>query len=619
MNREQLNSLLARLTDATEAEHTSILTEALGELSSEQAAELVESGLAAYDDITGAESDRTDDDITALTRLADVVEGARARQGELVQAEEARQSQLAELHGRLNPQNNEGDEGESQGSQTAGEPGEPAQTIEAAPAGEGAAGDAAPATPAEGAPVPVTASRRGATNFDALRSDRSGGVQGSNWSLTASAATPGYSAGQELNFDQLIDAATRRMQGLARIGRSNADQGGVNIAQFQLNRDHNLVARNEQDHRVIDYAADERRLPGGSLVAACATGTVAQGDVWCSPSDNLWEFCPDLSSREGILDVPTITVRHGGIRWPSTPDFATVYAKLDEMAWDWTDEEVCDPAKRPATKPCAELPCPDWNEVRLRPRGMCIKADILRNHSWPEQVRDWVQRLLTAHEHKINHDTIAAMVKAVDKTVSFAAVGEEDAATYGYGPGATAGLLGALELHIEEIRYRTRMSRNSTMEVVMPYWIHGLLRSDLSKRLGVDLISVSDQRIDSWFRDRGARVQFVYDWQDLTLSDPSMLKAWPTKLQVLIYTAGAYVSARQDIVSLDSIYDSVNLLGQSGPPVMPGNKFISLFTEEAHLVGKRCGTARLLEIDLCADGATNAGAPALQTYACPQA
>ncbi|MDQ8708195.1 major capsid protein [Streptomyces sp. LHD-70] len=613
MNREQLDQLLARLTDADDAQRSETIANVLGELNTEQAAELVESGLAAYDDMTGADGERTDDDITSLTRLVDVVEAARGRQDELVAAEEQRQAQLAELHGRLRPEGDStaGDDAEasSDNQPQAEAPVEPATTLPAAETTEPA--------PAPIEAAPVAASRRGGTNFGALRSDRSSARQASNWSLTASADIPGYSTGQELNFDQLIDAATRRMQGLARIGRSNAEQGGVNVAQFQLQRDQNLVARNAQDHSVLDYAADERRLPGGSLVAACATDTVAQGDVWCSPSDQLWEFCPDLASRDGILDLPTITVRHGGLRWPSTPDFATVYAKLAEHTWDWTDEEVCDPAKRPETKPCAELPCPDWNEVRLRPRGMCIKADILRNYSWPEQVRDWVQRLMTAHVHKINADTIASMARLADTTVEFAATGTEPDTTATYGPGATAGLLGALELHIEEIRYRSRMARSTTVEVVLPYWITGLLRSDLAKRTGVDLISVPDSRINSWFAERGARVQYVYDWQDLTPADPATLKGWPTTLSVLMYTAGAYISARQDIVSLDSIYDSTLLLGDTGKP---GNKFLSLFTEEAHMLGKRCGTTRLLKIDLCANGYTSGAlVPEAPALACPAA
>ncbi|WP_428950959.1 major capsid protein [Streptomyces sp. cg35] len=630
MNREQLTQLLHQLSEAADdAARAELIAGATGELTAEQAAELVDSGLGAYDELVDADGSRTDDEVQILTQIADVVEAARGRQQSIEAAETARQQQIADLHGRMRPQGSEepAEEG-SDGDGEGGEPGdgegqEPAEQAEPAEAidqpGPEAGGEPAAAAPAAG--VPVAASTRSGSRFGGMRSDRASDVRnnGSNWSLTASADIPGYNTGQDINFDQLVDAATRRMQALARIGRSNAATGGVNVAQFTLNRsDSNLVARDLNDSRVLDYAADERRLKGGSLVAACE-GTVAQGDIWCSPSDTLWEFCPDMASREGILDLPTVTVRHGGLRWPSTPDFGTVYDKLKEHTWSWTEAQLCetddagDPIERP-TKPCAELPCPDWNELRLLPRGMCIKADILRNHSWPEQVRDWTQRLMTAHEHLINADTIERMVSLVDHTVTYAIEGTGDDAGYRTGPGAVPTLLGVLELQIENIKARERMARGTTVEVVLPYWVHGLLRSDLSKRLGVDLIAVPDSRINQWFAQMGARVQFVYDWQDLDTADPTTLKQWPQQLQILVYTAGAYVSARQDIISLDSIYDSVNLLGDANHA---SNKFISLFTEEGFLLGRKCGVSRLLKVDLCANGATTGGVLPTAKQLCP--
>ncbi|MEV3855496.1 major capsid protein [Streptomyces sp. NPDC050095] len=615
MNREQLNSLLQQLADAADGQaRAEIINAAISELGAEASAELAENALAAFDEIADADGSRTDAEVATITQLADVVDAARDRQRTIADAETARQQQIAELHGRVRPQ------GSDAPADTEDEPGtglDSEPDVENAPVSESEGAQESAAAPEAAAPTPVAASRRSGNRLGSLRSDRTlpGNGSGSNWSLTASADIPGYNTGQELSFDQLVDAATRRMQALARIGRSNAASGGVNIAQFNLTRsDSGLIASSEHDSRVLDYAADERRLKGGSLVAACE-GTVAQGDIWCSPSDTLWEFCPDMASREGILDLPTITVRHGGLRWPSTPDFGTVYDKLKEHTWSWEEDQLCedDPLARPV-KPCAELPCPDWNELRLLPRGMCIKADILRNHSWPEQVRDWTQRLMTAHEHLINADTIDRMVKRVDHTVTYGIEGSGDDAGYHYGPGAVPSLLGALELQIENIKARNRMARGTTVEVVLPFWVHGLLRSDLSKRLGVDLIAVPDSRINAWFAQMGARVQFVYDWQDLDVADPTTLKSWPQQLQVLIYTAGAYVAARQDIISLDSIYDSVNLLGDA---THPSNKYISLFTEEGFLLGRKCGTARLLKIDLCANGATTGGVVPEAKQLCP--
>jgi hypothetical protein len=577
------------------------LAERLEGLEAEQAQALLDEADAKFTEIAEADGDRTDDEIDQMRQLVDIVEASRSRVDAISQAETDRRATVAELHGRLRPKETEEPEGESEDDESDAEREEQPQN------------------------EAVAAGNRRRTPLSALRSDDRKKIRknDTSWSLTAAADIPGYNTGQEIDFNQLVDAATKRLQGLSRIGQTGQ---GVNIAQLSLTREESLIARDEGDHRVVDYAADERRLPGGSLVAAAATAPIAQNDLWCSPSETIYDFCPDLSSRDGILDVPTITVRHGGVRWPVTPSYSDFYKQVsstsEPMTWDWTERIISKEEARPASKPCAEIKCPEWHEMRLNLRGFCLKADILTNHSWPELMREWTQRLLKGHDHMINAANLAkmeALCKAqgeVDYVRTVPADQFKDLTksivptTGGYGPGATAGLLGVLEYQVEDIRYRWRMARGATLEVVLPYWIRGLLRSDLAKRQGVDLLSVPDARIDAFFRDRGVRVQYVYDWQNLGEGAVGSVKGWPTNLRVMIYTAGAFVSARQDVISMDGLYDSTNLAQ---------NKFISMFTEEAYALGKRCGEARLLTVDLCADGATTGGANPNFDLTCPAA
>src|SRR3546814_12529473 len=81
--------------------------------------------------------------------------------------------------------------------------------------------------------------------------------------------------------------------------------------------------------------------------------------------------------------------------------------------------------------------------------------------------------------------------------------------------GATAPLRTAIELQVEHLRTVNRMSRSATLEAVFPMWTHGVIRSDLSRRRGVDMLSVTNAQINAWFTQRGVSPQFVYDWQDL--------------------------------------------------------------------------------------------------------
>ena len=164
--------------------------------------------------------------------------------------------------------------------------------------------------------------------------------------------------------------------------------------------------------------------------------------------------------------------------------------------------------------------------------------------------------------------------------------------------GTIAPILTSIELQVEHYRDAHRLSRNTTLEAVFPFWVRGAVRSDLSRRLGVDLISVPNARIDGWFRDAGINPQFVYNWQGLGSTAASGFTSWPSEVDFLLYAAGTWVGGGSDVITLDTVYDSV-MLGQ--------NDYTALFTEEGWLTAKRGHDSRLVTVPICADGATGAG------------
>lgn len=164
--------------------------------------------------------------------------------------------------------------------------------------------------------------------------------------------------------------------------------------------------------------------------------------------------------------------------------------------------------------------------------------------------------------------------------------------------GATAPILSAIELEVEKIRYKTRMGRNASMEGVFPFWVRGAIRADLSRRLGVELLSVTDAQINGWFSQRGIRPQFVYNWQDLDVSTVTSTIEWPREVQFLLYPAGTWIRGNADIITIDTLYDSVNLRN---------NDYTALFTEEGYVTMKRGHESRLVTVSYEADGATHMG------------
>lgn len=404
------------------------------------------------------------------------------------------------------------------------------------------------------------------------------------------ADVPGFAADSDASFEDLAVALDRRLQGFnsgayaaaARAGRAMSERHSLAVVRKHFD-ERATVSSPESADAAMAFAVNEKNLPGGSLVAAGG---------WCAPSETVYDLIED-ESRDGLISLPEINVTRGGIKFTKGPKFADLYAA---PSFNFTEEEakagkyLPDTANQGANKvgakPVYNVPCTDFEDVRLSAAGLHIQANLLQQRGYPELVARTIRGALVAHEHKMSERIIASMERQ-STAVSM------DAGQIG----AAAPILTAIELQVEHYRYAQRLSRSTTLEAVFPYWVHGAIRTDLSRRQGVDLTDVNDARIDAWFKARGVNPQFVYDWQALT-GAAGDFKAWGGSLKFLLYSAGTFVKGGQDVITLDTVYDSV-LLGQ--------NDYTALFTEEGYLVAKRGHDARVVTVPINPNGGTGTG------------
>jgi len=228
-------------------------------------------------------------------------------------------------------------------------------------------------------------------------------------------------------------------------------------------------------------------------------------------------------------------------------------------------------------KPCYSVTCPDFTEERLDLMGLCISSGLLQQRGYPEVLARTTRGALIAHEHRMAAEVIRRI-----------AVGSTQVVMPTSETGTLTPLLSAIELQVEHYRYVHRMSRTQALEAIFPHWVFGAVRRDLSHRLAVDYLAVTDAQITAWFSQRGIAAQFVYNYQDMSGSaSSSSATAYPTTVQFLLYSAGTWVKGTSDIITLDTIYDSVNLAQ---------NDFTALFTEEGFLVAKRGFDSRAVTV-----------------------
>ena len=414
------------------------------------------------------------------------------------------------------------------------------------------------------------------------------GAKGIRDVLSLSASVSGFRDGAGLDWDDAGKALSKVLERTNINGYAAAAKTGKRIvnrsAMFTINKpiaDEFVVTG--QDGSEVEQVLS-RAVQG-------KTSLVASGG-WCAPSETVYDLL-ELETRDGIFSLPEVQLKRGGIRRTLGPKFSEIYDAA--KGWHSTEQQDIDGMYgvdaqgigngTEGTKPCFDVPCPAFEDIRLDIDGLCVTSGILQAHGYPEAIARFIRGVYVAHDHKIAGRMLAD-IAAESQAVNFTA---EQA-------GTTAPILTAVELRAYVLRAKNRMGLNATLEAVFPNWVHGAIRADLARRLGVDLLDVTDQRINAWFAARNISAQFVYNWQDLA-TDASVV-AYPNKVEFLLYPAGTWIKGTNSLVTIENLYDS-DLLAE--------NNYQALWTEEGAKVIRMGHESDRVIVPITVDGATHMG------------
>lgn len=388
-------------------------------------------------------------------------------------------------------------------------------------------------------------------------------------SVLAAADVPGFSTGQDLgDLGKAAEAVLNRMRALPshHIPNTRMQFGAAAIRRSGFG---DLVQGTDDDYNLINRAGDEKRLQGNSLVAAGG---------WCAPSETLYDLC-QTETLDGLLSLPEVQVTRGGVRYSPGPDFSDIYNSPTGF-WDFSEAEAI---AGTGDKTCYEVTCPPFTDVRLDAYGLCVKVPILTNAGYPELVRRIIEGSLVAHQHKVNARVISIM-----EAIAGAGITVPNQGTLAFN-------LDHLEWQAQAIREGYQLADGASVEAILPTFARPLIRAEFGRRQGADFNAISDAQIDSWFSSRNIAVQFVRDWQPLTAGHG--LQAVPANIKALLYPAGTWIKGVQDVINLDTVYDSTGLLE---------NTYTGLFVEEGGLVVQRCTGTTKITIPVCVSGKTAA-------------
>lgn len=572
----------------------SVTDEALAEL--EQVARAAAAPLA---EAASSNGEFSDDDLSTLERLADVVKGAEAERNKRVataatsKAQASRRSKAAEVFAtKTSPTGDEGGETvEDADDET--DTDKPDAKKRPGVAAIAASGGKTPAAPVE-------------------QGDRE------HYSSLVAAAGAAKKAGE--TFDDWDDVAASLEASMATY--SNLPMGTfTKQSVLQVRRDYPKELRigskdtPDQVYEKFEYAASQARLPGQALVAAAG---------WCAPSQVLYDLYEIENGTDGMLDVPEIQVSRGGIQYTAGPDFSYIWGGSSSSPawpqgyWHQTETQV----QAATSKPTMVVPCPSFTNTRLEVDGVQITGAFLQDRGYPEMVARFSRGAMVVHNRRMNAFKLNAITDGstlidLTSTTNWPAASSEskDLTT-------VSRLLAAFGIQGMDYRYRYRMGLTDTLEAVLPYWVVEYVRADVQRRMNLDpdtAFQVSIAQLQSWFSARNMRLQLVYDWQD-AFNQPTQANMWgtgrftvnsttnvgspstqiytlPSTVYGLLFAPGTWVNGVSDVIRLDTVYDSTNLAL---------NQYVQLFTEEGTLMAKRGYESRLIKVVIEPSGTTSA-------------
>lgn len=429
--------------------------------------------------------------------------------------------------------------------------------------------------------------------------------------VTASVDIPGVAAGQDLPSLEALGEAFRAKAKAIPITMSGQGAARHLVATVRSHFDHVL------DNRTNPAQVEElwRSMVEEDPRARSAEALVAGGG-WCAPSEVRYDFF-NVAGLPRMIDLPTVGVSRGGIRFPVSPAIGDVFFSAGAGSnpasgfggfafamsnatdpWLWTESDDILTVTGSVNKPVLRVPCPSFSENRLECYGISLTAGNLTDDAYPESTQNFIRLLRAAYAHAINARLISLMVAA---STSAIAIGS---AAHGVMPQ----LANAVGLAATDYRTRYAMDENAVLEIVLPFWILEMARSDLGYKPGnntADDLAVADATIIGLFTARNVRPQFVSDWQVRATGLPGVstenLAVWPTSVDFLLYAAGTFLHGNGLQLDLGVIRDSV---------LNAENDFSAVWAEECHLVAKVGHQSRRYTAAIRVDGTVGAGVAA---------
>jgi hypothetical protein len=371
--------------------------------------------------------------------------------------------------------------------------------------------------------------------------------------ITAGADIPGYSAGTELSsISQVTDAFMKRLQTLQRVSSPNGQQYTVATLTASFPEDRVLEAGNTQGNW------DKIQKVAGIEAITAAAGA-------CIPLEIKYDIDGIGSTDTPVQDsLPRFTADRGGIRFYPSPllpeaNYDGAIGVWDPLGDPGSNVTDLDGGNARAEKPCLPVQCLPFEEAVLEAVSVCMCFDNLTGRVFPELIR--------AHND-------LALVQHARSTEQFFLSKLKLGATHTYTANQTLGAAREILAQVDKVasvlRYRNRISPSQSFRVVMPYWIHDMIRADISYQMpgdGLnDVMALSEAKLNQWFSARNVNITWSMEtawdapapsWDDGDNADTlTTTSGFPASVEWDMFAEGTWLVLDGGTLDLGVIRDS---------------------------------------------------------------
>lgn len=385
-----------------------------------------------------------------------------------------------------------------------------------------------------------------------------------------------------------IDLAEEFLSALRQQRIPNASNGRVLVASVHADRPASKTLRHNDSPEVVTAALDAAATQHAQRALTAAGGLGAPEDV----DYTLPDF--DVNDRPVKLALPVFTADRGGVRFTRPPSLADLNGAVG--IWD-VPTDIAAATNAAIRKPSLRVAVNGEIVVDVQAVTSILTFGNMVARAYPEFVGSVVDLAIAAHA-RLAEQQILTQIGALSTSVSGQA-GE------GNNLGATRVLLPLLDRAASGMRDRLRTAPDSPLQLILPHWARGILRSDLAiQEPGDAREGVTDSDLMGYLAARNLAPTWALDGeagQSFNVQAPGSVNAWPDRIVSYMFPAGAFQFLDGGTLDLGLVRDST----------LNAANDLQMFSETFEAVAFRGGEALRISQAVTPSGIARAAAAAV--------